>query len=439
MEGTAAIHKESVSAAWSGRNERVDRVRSETGVRQASDAGRGVFYPRHRRDLIMGLRCLLGHDFDEPELRREREEDGNEVVTTVTEVKTCARCGETQVVSENTEVTTMEQLADEAAVGAETTASNAAPANTDVGGGYGGPDEGGPDDASVGAPSTDTGPADVGPGVDAEANGDVDDAVIIDDGAADADAGVESDAAEADSGVASAAADEGPAGAVDGDAADDGPPAEEDDGAELLESGPDDEAGSLGGSDEYAEYPEVEHAESPSEGERTAETDDGVILDEEDEPAAERERGAWREVDEPDDSPAAETPWPEQRGEDEGFSAEVGDGDAGDAVEFGGGLAPESTDSASDGEDAEYVEAPERDADEVSGTVEPRDDGSGAADAGTGITRGESPDLQTATAETTTEYHCPECGMTRESDGNSMRAGDICPECKRGYVTERPI
>jgi len=42
----------------------------------------------------MGLRCLLGHDFGEPELRREREEDGNEVVTTtVTEVKTCARCG----------------------------------------------------------------------------------------------------------------------------------------------------------------------------------------------------------------------------------------------------------------------------------------------------------------------------------------------------------
>lgn len=64
----------------------------------------------------MGLRCLLGHDFGEPELRREREEDGNEVVTTVTEVKTCARCGETQVVSENTEVTTMKQLTDEATV-----------------------------------------------------------------------------------------------------------------------------------------------------------------------------------------------------------------------------------------------------------------------------------------------------------------------------------
>mgnify|MGYP007039242639 CR=1 FL=1 len=27
----------------------------------------------------MGLRCLLGHDFDEPELQREREEEGDEV------------------------------------------------------------------------------------------------------------------------------------------------------------------------------------------------------------------------------------------------------------------------------------------------------------------------------------------------------------------------
>ena len=79
----------------------------------------------------MGLRCLLGHDFDEPELQREREEEGDEVVTTVREVKTCARCGETQIVSENTEVTTMQQLADEAAANAAGTDAGAAatPAN----------------------------------------------------------------------------------------------------------------------------------------------------------------------------------------------------------------------------------------------------------------------------------------------------------------------
>ncbi|QKY16576.1 hypothetical protein [Halorubrum sp. CBA1229] len=393
----------------------------------------------------MGLRCLLGHDFGEPELRREREEDGDEVVTTVTEVKTCARCGETQVVSENTEVTTMEQLADEAAAGAEgAEASGPDPTATgpNVGGdraaaGEGEPGVGSPVDASA-----DAEPARTDSTVDATTDGDVDDAVIIDD-----DPTAPGDGRSED-GVEAASAGDGPAVDAEGDGAAADATADEtadgdDDGAELLESGPDDEAGSLGGGEEYAEYPEAESAESPADDERDAETDDGVILDEEDEPAADRERGAWPEVDEADDAGAETTPWPDQRGDDEGFSAEVGEGGAGD-VEFGGGLTPESAgpaaeDGAAEDGDAEYVEAPERDADEVDGTVEPRDTEAEPADTGTGITRAESPDLQTSTSEAATEYHCPECGMTREADGNSMRAGDICPECKRGYVTERPI
>jgi len=377
---------------------------------------------------IMGLRCLLGHDFGEPELRREREEDGNEVVTTVTEVKTCARCGETQVVSENTEVTTMEQLADEAAAGTRAPASDAV--GTDPTAGHAPADGAEPDGPSVGAPSTDAEPASAGPTVDGD--GDVDDAVIIDDGAASADA----EAADATGDAEPADAVDDGAAAVD---AGDEEAGDGDDGAELLESGPDGEAGSLGGGDEYAEYPEVENAASPDDDEQRAETDDGVILDEEDEPTPERERGAWPAVDEPEESPGTATPWPEQAGEDEGFSAEVGDNGAGDDVEFGGGLTPEAADSASVGEDAEYVEAPERDADAVGGTVESRDGESAADDAGTGFTRAESPTLETSSSETATEYHCPECGMTRAADGNSMRAGDICPECKRGYVTERPI
>jgi predicted RNA-binding Zn-ribbon protein involved in translation (DUF1610 family) len=379
---------------------------------------------------IMGLRCLLGHDFGEPELRREREEDGNEVVTTVTEVKTCARCGETQVVSENTEVTTMEQLADEAATGTGAPPSDAVGTDPTAGDGHAPGDGAGPDGPSVGPPSTDAEPASAGPTVDGD--GDVDDAVIIDDGAASADA----EPGDAASGAEPADAVDDGAVAVD---AGDEEAADGDDGAELLESGPDDEAGSLGGGDEYAEYPEVENAASPEDDEQRAETDDGVILDEEDEPAPERERGAWPEVDEPEESTGAATPWPEQAGEDEGFSAEVGDNGAGDGVEFGGGLTPEAADSASVDEDAEYVEAPERDADAVGGTVESRDGESAADDAGTGFTRAESPTLETSSSETATEYHCPECGMTRAADGNSMRAGDICPECKRGYVTERPI
>ncbi|WP_280586538.1 hypothetical protein [Halorubrum sp. Boch-26] len=379
----------------------------------------------------MGLRCLLGHDFDEPELRREREEDGNEVVTTVTEVKTCARCGETQVVSENTEVTTMEQLTDEAVAGAEATETGPAATGPNVGGDRATSGDVGPDAGAANTEAAGTGAVDAEATIDAPADADGDDAVIIDgepaaggdgEGAPDAD-----DEAASDAGEGSVAADE------------DGAAADADEGAELLESGANGEAGSLGGGEEYAEYPDAETAEPPAADEEDAETDDGVILDEEDEPATDRERGAWPEVDEGDDAGAATTPWPEQRGEDEGFSAEIGEGGAGDAVEFGGGLTPEAAEPAAADEDAEYVEAPERDADGVDGTVEPRDDEAEAADTGTGITRAESPDLSTSTSEAATEYYCPECGMTRDADGNSMRAGDICPECKRGYVTERPI
>lgn len=58
----------------------------------------------------MGLRCsLLGHDYDESEIERDREEQGSEVVVTVREFKECNRCGERSVVSENKEVTTIER------------------------------------------------------------------------------------------------------------------------------------------------------------------------------------------------------------------------------------------------------------------------------------------------------------------------------------------
>jgi len=380
----------------------------------------------------MGLRCLLGHDFDEPELRREREEDGNEVVTTVTEVKTCARCGETQVVSENTEVTTMEQLTDEATAAAgDPTATDTDSEHETPATGVGGRD---PGDTEVEVDAGTAGGGDAGLGADA---GGPDDAVIIDDGPAEGDAQTEpgaDDAGTADARPAGSTIETGPE--TEPDAADDG-------GAELIDDGPSD-AGERGddsaddggferGDGEYAAYPEAEAAESPADEER-AETDDGVILDEEGESADDRERGAWPDVDEADDGDGEPTPWPEHGGEDEGFSAEVAEGDAGD-VEFGGGLTPEAAEAPADDGGAEYVEAPAKAADEGRGATGT----DGAVDEGVGITRGDSPDLETSTSEVTTEYYCPECEMTRAADGNSMRAGDICPECKRGYVDERPI
>ncbi|MFH5797577.1 oxidoreductase [Haladaptatus sp. CMAA 1911] len=58
----------------------------------------------------MGLRCsLIGHDYGESEIEREREEQGNEVIVTVREFAECRRCGNEKVVSENKEVTAIEE------------------------------------------------------------------------------------------------------------------------------------------------------------------------------------------------------------------------------------------------------------------------------------------------------------------------------------------
>jgi len=349
----------------------------------------------------MGLRCLLGHDFGEPELQREREEDGNEVVTTVTEVKTCARCGETQIVSENTEVTTMEQLAEEAAVGAETTGSAA-------GAGEGTAADAAPTAAAEPSAAGSSSVVDIG-----EADAETEDAVIIDEGPTDA----ESDAEPAGDAPTATESE----GDISGD-----------EGAELLDEGSDDDGGSVG-DDEHAGSAETDIEEEPTAGE-AADGDDGVILDEETEAeVGERERGAWPDVEDAQPSGENPTPWPEQRGEDEGFSAEIDDGDADGNVEFGGGLTPEAAEAAAD-EDVEYVTAPES---SEAGTAGDAD--RSAVDDGVPITHGSSPDLGTASDDVTTEYYCPECEMTRSADGNSMRAGDICPECKRGYIDERPI
>ena len=61
----------------------------------------------------MGLTCsLLGHAFDGTDVERDRSEQGSEVVTVVRELEVCGRCGETRVVSENKEVTSIVEPGD---------------------------------------------------------------------------------------------------------------------------------------------------------------------------------------------------------------------------------------------------------------------------------------------------------------------------------------
>jgi len=331
---------------------------------------------------MMGLRCLLGHDFDEPELRREREEDGSEVVTTVTEVKTCARCGKTLTVSENTEVTTMEQLAGEAAGRGEPTAAGSRETpTTERTGAEASPAAGGEAARQRSGNAAEADGESGHPTANGSATADAmsvdgDDAVIID----------------------------GESSSTDADRPADGPePSTEDTQAETT-----------GG-------------EEPADG--GAAGDDGVILDADDGSDDGRERGTWPAVEDGDDGGDAASPWPEHREEDEGFSAAAGGGEA-DDVEFGG-LTPEADGPAEgDGGETGYV-GTSNDAETVGFDV-----GSGGAEAG--FTRGESPDLGAVDDDREPEYYCPECEMVRAAAGSSLRAGDICPECKRGYVDERP-
>ncbi|WP_049902616.1 DUF7093 family protein [Halococcus agarilyticus] len=57
----------------------------------------------------MGIRCsVLGHDYGDAGVERERDERGEEVVRTARQVRTCRRCGHERTVTENTEVTALE-------------------------------------------------------------------------------------------------------------------------------------------------------------------------------------------------------------------------------------------------------------------------------------------------------------------------------------------
>ena len=379
----------------------------------------------------MGLRCLLGHEFSEPEIEREREETGEEAVTTVREVKTCARCGETRIVSENTEVTTIEQLADQAT----TAAASADPTPVDST-----PADPTPTDSTPADPTpTDPTPADPTPADPTPTDRpDSADAGASSTGSADRRSGYSADDRDADPNTARAFDDpdtddaeildetarssvgvdaaDAPADApADESRADDtGPVAADDDGAELIDDGPasaHDESTDRADSSAGADADRRGFGDAADDVDAAEDADNGVILDDADEAApdanGERARGAWPAVEDsaPTESASAPTAWPEQRGADEGFSAETGD--------------------AADAE-TEYIEAPDRD---VAGAA--------GGDAGSEIIDGENPNMETPSVGAPTEYYCPECGMSAASEDNSMRAGDICPECKRGYVAER--
>ncbi|MFB6160467.1 MAG: hypothetical protein ABEJ61_04725 [Haloferacaceae archaeon] len=334
----------------------------------------------------MGLRCLLGHDFGEREVERDRREDGDEVVVAFRTVETCERCGERRLVSENKEIRPRERA--DAVPSANEPSERADPsggANRSAG------DDPRPD--RHGESRSDAGGA-VGSLVEA-ANGD--DGTVID---GDDDASDDATPAETTDGTPTGTSGEAPTGTSDAGGVDptggetagggsNGTAVEEDDA--VILTGDDDptdgEATEADGDDDRADPP-VDAGEDAADDRPDSNAE-----------PAEREFGAW----------------PEAAGEDEGFDASAHeDTDAG--VEFGGGLTPTDDDHAA------FVDAGPSSgttAEDSNGTTFVRPEGGATAHDGE------------------TEYRCPNCGATESTGASSLRAGDICPECHKGYVAER--
>ncbi|QCC46543.1 DUF7093 family protein [Halobellus limi] len=416
----------------------------------------------------MGLKCrLLGHAYGDAEVERNREEQGDEVVVTIREVQVCERCGAEQVVSQNKEVTAIRSPAEvglddsattdegdpstvedaqaspsQAGTTDQTDGPTATPAERGTGDESGSQTAEGARAGASASAGADTDPADAdgeradesepgSPGVspgedpagassepieeaesdgwetgsddweDVEADPDADDAVILDDEVTERDEAQWPEETDADPTRPATAEDD-----VPGDAATAGDPA----------------AGDAATADDPAADEEV--------------TNDAEIIDgDEDGDDAPRERGHG-EWPERDDAPSA-SQWPDHEGEDEGYDATV-DEDA--DVELGGnGLTPEVNGRA------DLDERGDRSVQGVAVERERPADGRSRADpdapdeaSDEGFIRArESTTLESDVPDDHIEFYCPNCGHARSAGASSMRAGDICPECKQGYIAER--
>jgi hypothetical protein len=278
----------------------------------------------------MGLRCsLLGHEYGEPEIERSRDEQGSEVVITVTEFQRCAHCGAASVISENTEVST-------------TGDSQSRPDGRDREAVT--PNEG-PEPTSWDEPSRGRRPE----------------------------------------------------------------PHPRGESRPRTDSRPEDRARS------GTVRPRGESTRGPSRSDSwsatanyDADRDDAEIL--KDEPEG-RSPGEWPAHEDERASPrpgATAGGWPEVEGDDEGFSVAADEETLAD-VEVGG---RSGTDRRRSVRSTETVVGFER---ATTAPVEDRPVGSGIAG----------------------DLVCPSCGADRLGDRPSLRVGDICPECHRGYIAER--
>lgn len=346
----------------------------------------------------MVLRCsLLGHNYGEPEVDREREERGSEVVLTVTEFQACQRCGERNVISENTEVTSI-------VPGDRAARSPDEPAE---------PDEHRP---SVGESTGQEPPS-----------------------------GGEAPAREREPTAASNAV-----GSADGQAAS----SESDSTARAHAAGG--ETGATAAEDD-------EELEVPTDENGDPIVDDGEILEDEptDSSAGDRRHGEW--PDSEDVGPPVETSdeppaWPEDEQADDDVdtddrTAEVETQPEDDAVilendsdatsastsetdkqfDYSVSATGESEASGTGSEAVTGVDATASTGERESAAAESTRPETGIASAQSAPVPGES----SPTDGANTEFYCPQCTFVAPGDSGSLRTGDICPECKKGYLGER--
>lgn len=234
----------------------------------------------------MALRCIIGHDYGEPQRTEEREERGDELVVTVREYRECRTCGHEKTISENTEVRTSEPADGRGPPGASDT-----------------PEYGEASDAPPGGTAEATGEASGGIGETSHPSVDPDGSAGDSTAGGAGGAGAAGDTGATPEDSPDATGDRGPA--EDGDT--DDVTAAEDDGVILEDDTADDER-------ERGEWPGADGAEAEEgTGGEPARTGHGD--------------------------------WPTPDVEDEGYDAELSSGGPGESVEFGGGLKPERAES----------------------------------------------------------------------------------------------
>jgi hypothetical protein len=413
----------------------------------------------------MAIRCsIVGCEYDDTHIEREEERRGEEVILTVREFKECARCGNTELISENTGVTSAPRPETEDDADAEE-ASDEGTVEHDE------PTTGGEDATEPAEPTTPT-TSDSGSGTD--------DAVILDDGpgtggatpdpergrpaAPDPEPATPESTAETDATGTVANGGSEPAEPATPEA-DAGPPA--DDADEQVTDDAvfiDDTGDRTGGLDEAASMDdEPTIASGTTDAEEEYPEDDAVILESSgsdarsgtgvgvgDNASSESAGGGdWPEYDDhrgtrtggetptTDAGQSRETGRQRSTGETRSTGTETGTTDSdwpdvGDADQ-GWDASPDTENVA---EDVDFSGlTPEADGGGAVTTERPLSGSSEAVEAGT------EPGRDAGRGETTRSraggLHCTGCGNAVDRDSSPHRAGDVCPDCSREYLTER--